>query len=151
MLQIHRSFTPPQTEHAVMPGANLLHMHARNPLELEQSLARGLSPDALQALRDATDLTLETIADIARISYESLNRYRKNAKPLPVEPSTRLYEFARLFERTLEIIPDRAQAQAWLREPVLALGNRSPLETLTSSLGAERVMQILERLEDGVF
>ncbi len=151
MLQAYRSFTPPSTQNAVLAGAGLLQLSARNALELEALLERGLRPEALQTLKEATDLSFQTLASIARISYESLNRYRKSGKALPPEASTHLYEFARLFERTLEVIPVPSEAQAWLREPVLALGNRSPLETLGSSLGAQRVMQILERLDEGVY
>ena len=149
---IHRAFIPPvSAKQAVLPGARLLKLRVRNALELERALERGLSTGSLEALREATNLNLETLAAIAQISYESLNRYRKSAKPLPAQSSARLYEFARVFERTLEVIPDREQAQAWLHEPGAAFAGRSPLETLASSLGAERVMRILERLEDGVY
>ncbi len=136
---------------AVMPGAGLLGLPSRNFEQLETALAQGLQESHLQKLQQSTSLPQKAIAALAGISYETLNQYRQKNKALQNAPSMRLYEFARVFERAIEVIGNQQQANAWLNEPVLALAGNTPLETMKTALGTERVMQILERLDDGAY
>lgn len=147
-----RPYIPPAGTHtAVVPGGRILKLTARNAAQLEAEIERGLPPSSLKLLADAAGLSFQALAPAIGLSYSTLNRRKAAQDRLDGDQSARAYRFARLFERAAEVLGGDDAARSWLREPLLPLGNRSPLEALRSDLGAERVTQLLERLDDGVY
>lgn len=145
-------FVPPAAAvHAAMPGAALLRITARNAGELEAEIERGLPAPVLGWLGQAAGLSLKALAPVLGASYSTLNRHKGRRERLTSDQSSRAYRLSRLVERAFEVIGSEDEARAWLREPVLALGDRTPLDALRTDLGTERVMGLLERLEDGVY
>ena len=63
--------------------------------------------------------------------------------------------FAEMLERiqreTAEYFPSLADAQAWLTSPLLGLGNKSPLDLLTTIRGYDRVREALIGQAYGMF
>jgi hypothetical protein len=56
-----------------------------------------------------------------------------------------------VYQRCLEVFGDNDRPSRWMRSPLLALGNRAPLDLLDTAEGIELVMNILGRIEHGVF
>jgi len=54
-------------------------------------------------------------------------------------------------QRTIEVLGDSEQAKQWLAEPKTIFQGRSPLEYAETETGAEFVLDILGRIEYGVF
>ena len=46
---------------------------------------------------------------------------------------------------------DMAAIDKWLNQPVYALGDNTPANMLSSEIGTQRVLDLLGRLEHGVF
>ena len=65
--------------------------------------------------------------------------------------SARAFRLARLLARAKEVFGSGEEARLWLRQTLLAIGNRIPLEAARTEIGAESVLQVLGRLEDGVY
>ncbi|MBE0497344.1 MAG: DUF2384 domain-containing protein [Campylobacterales bacterium] len=57
----------------------------------------------------------------------------------------------KIIARAEEVIGSRAGAVKWLRSKQPALGNRIPLELISTSEGAEAVSDLLGRIEYGVY
>jgi putative toxin-antitoxin system antitoxin component (TIGR02293 family) len=57
----------------------------------------------------------------------------------------------RLFVRAAEILGSKDRARQWLMNPQRALGGQKPLDYADTEPGAEEVMNLLGRLEQGVF
>ena len=53
--------------------------------------------------------------------------------------------------RAIEVFGTREKALRWLKAPVRALGDRTPLSLLTSAEGVARVQDTLGRVEHGVW
>jgi putative toxin-antitoxin system antitoxin component (TIGR02293 family) len=150
MIQDHAPYTPASAVFdAVLPGAKLLKLKARNVSQLERELDKGLSMKTIESLAAVAQVSLKSLAPILGLGYSTLITYKRKSERLNPEQSARAYHFARILERATEVIGN--EAQQWLSEPVLALAKRTPLETLHSTLGSERVLQLLERLDDGVY
>ena len=49
------------------------------------------------------------------------------------------------------MLGDRASAPRWIRKPNRALGGGSPIELLDLDLGLDAVLNVLGRIEHGVF
>jgi len=56
-----------------------------------------------------------------------------------------------LIERTAEIFKSRDKAKDWMKEPHKALGGKSPAECFMTRSGAEEVLNLLGRIEHGVY
>ena len=104
-------------------------------------------------LRDAVGVTLGEIAPLLGLSPATLHRRtsRTPRKRLRPDESARAYRIARVLARATEVLGSREDARSWLRAPLLAIGKRRPLEALRTESGAELVLQVLGRLEDGVY
>jgi hypothetical protein len=57
----------------------------------------------------------------------------------------------RLWERATEVFGNRNDADDWLDEPLLAIGNRTPREATQSEQDMELVLQVLGRMECGIY
>lgn len=75
---------------------------------------------------------------------------RKQAGRLDPLESDRMARALRLVQRSVAVTCDEAGARTWLHTPNRALGRRTPFETAGTETGAERVFQLLGRLEHGV-
>jgi len=56
-----------------------------------------------------------------------------------------------LIERAAEIFKSRDKAKDWMREPHKALGGKSHAECFMTRSGAEEVLNLLGRIEHGVY
>jgi len=137
----------------MLPGAALLGLVARNWLELENALQQGLPPRVIKILKDEVGVTVGEIAPLLGLSPATLHRRtsQKPRKRLDPHESARAYRIARVLARATEVLGSRESARSWLREPLLAIGNRTPLDAIRTESGAELVIQVLGRLEDGVY
>jgi len=65
--------------------------------------------------------------------------------------SDRLVRFLRVATYAEEIFEERDRAIAWLKSPNRALGGQAPLELLDTDAGSEQVVEILTRIDYGVY
>lgn len=115
------------------------------------ALARkGITKKALVALAKKISLTLEEIADILHISERTLQRYTP-ATLIKTEYTDRAIELAKLYERGTEVLGTPEAFNQWLRHPNMALRNQIPLNLLDTTIGFTMVLNILGRIEHGVF
>ena len=56
-----------------------------------------------------------------------------------------------LTARAIEVLGNREKALRWLKSPVRALGDKTPLSLLTSAEGVTQVQDVLGRIEHGVW
>lgn len=89
------------------------------------------------------------LATQLHISDRTLRRYAAEQR-LPPEASERALQIARVLERAIEVLGSREHAVGWLTDENGALG-AVPLALLGTTFGAERVLQILGRIEDTVY
>jgi len=110
---------------------------------------RGLPYDALLSARKALDLSLQELETSLHLSARSLHR-RRGERLTPVE-SERVMRLVRVAARAEDVLGGRAVALDWLGSPNRALARQRPIDLLDTDLGAERVLQVLGRIEFGVY
>jgi putative toxin-antitoxin system antitoxin component (TIGR02293 family) len=94
---------------------------------------------------------LGALAKVLQLPPRTLAR-RKSGGVLTSAESERLLRLARLFEQAVTVFEgDAPAAGKWLQEPVLGLGNRTPLQLAETEIGARAVEDLLGRLEYGVY
>lgn len=115
------------------------------------SVARkGISKRNLLALAKKLYLTIEEISDILHISERTLQRYEL-ATLIKTEHADRAIELAKLYERGAAVLGSYEAFNRWLRHSNYALKNQVPLTLLDTSIGFTLVLDVLGRIEHGIF
>jgi putative toxin-antitoxin system antitoxin component (TIGR02293 family) len=119
---------------------------AETTLTLAYSVARGLPVSSLDKFA-----ILVAPQDARRFSYRvvpkpTLERRRKEKRPLTSEESDRLARIAKVFAFALDVFRDEAKARSFLDRPHPMLDDKVPLElALATGLGADAVINLLGR------
>lgn len=141
--------------YALLGGQGTIRRPVRNSLEAHDVLISGLPSSALLFLISQVAL-LDTDAVLEKaigISLRTLQRRKKDApgSVLSAEQSNRTWKFAEILSRAADIFGSRAEAEAWLNSPAIGLGQRRPIDLLSTSVGVEAVEDYLTRIEYGVY
>src|SRR5580658_10073422 len=119
--------------------------------QLIDQVQHGLSFKALVSLEAASGMMASEIASMIGIPARTLARRRVAGKLAPDE-SERLLRIATVFEKAVGLFEgDVPAALAWLIAPKKALSQQSPWTFARSELGAREVLDLIGRLEYGVF
>ncbi len=117
-------------------------------LELNDLINTGFPAQALQALKDRFQLTHGELARALGVSEKTVERGVSHGPIRPVT-SDRLYRLARLIGLAAEVLLDETQAIDWLRSPQYGLGDRIPLDLISTDAGSEEVKAELMRIKFG--
>ena len=116
--------------------------------ELVRTVVReGLPKSAFERLKTVIGAPSEIVASVIGIPARTLAR-RKTFKP---DESGSLLRLAATFQKALEVFEDLDAARSWFFSPAVALAGVSPLEFCDTEPGAAEVMNLLGRIEHGVF
>lgn len=78
-------------------------------------------------------------------------RHQQTRKRLSTEQSDRVARTADVFARAHRIFGDAGRANRWMKRPHPELDDRRPLDLLRFSSGAQVVLDLLGRIEHGVY
>lgn len=121
----------------------------RSEVDLAERLEKGLSVNAVRALRARLGLSDEEIYQLVA-PRRTLTRRETEGQPLTAEEADRVVRIARVAARALQVFGARPEyAQEWLRTPQRALGDRPPMLLLSRESGGRAVEELLLALEHG--
>src|SRR5579875_1375224 len=115
----------------MLGGRRVLHRRVSNRLEAHDLLREGLPGHALTHLvEDVALLRAAGHGSLEKAVGISLRTYQRRADApdarLSPEQSGRAWIFAEVLARATALLGDRAEAEAWLDRPALALEGRKP-------------------------
>lgn len=116
---------------------------------LDLMARQGVPRSFVDELAEVFGLQTYDLAPQLHISDRTLRRYSSD-QLLPPDASERALQIARVIERATGVLGTRENAVGWLTDMNGAL-EAVPLELLGTTFGAERVLQILGRIEDTVY
>lgn len=127
-----------------------LGLPERGP-ELHEVLEDGVAYKTYTRLASASGLDSKQLARYVAIPPATLQR-RAKAGRFKQDEGDRLYRFAEVYKSAVELFEgDHERARHWLLTPVRGLGDRQPLEMVVTSAGTDAVLDLIGRLEHGVF
>lgn len=130
-------------------GWSIGQEHAADLDALIARIEAGFTADSVEALRGRLALSIEEMAGLLGMSTRTLGRRLEGGK-LTAEESDRLYRYARLFERAVEVLGSEEKARVWLKKEQWALGSRVPLKIAQYGPGAREITDLLGRIEHGI-
>ncbi len=89
-------------------------------------------------------------AVIAGTSARTLSRLKPDQN-IPQQAAEVTISLMRAYEKAKDIFGSQETAVKWLKSPNTVLGGITPVQAISSRFGAEEVMDILGRIEYGVF
>ena len=113
------------------------------------SANQGVPKSFLIDISEKLSVSVRSLAPLLHISERQLSRYEAD-QILPPDLSERALQIGRVYGRAVAVFGDEEKAVSWLKRPNRVLGS-SPLDVLVTAFGVERVLQILSRLEHGVY
>jgi putative toxin-antitoxin system antitoxin component (TIGR02293 family) len=129
-----------------------LRLPASHGPQLIGAIEEGFDLRILEALRAEIELPHEEVLHLAGISPRTYQRRRSEGKPLRPEESDRVSRLVRVIDATEQLFEsDREAAREWLNRPARGLGGKTPISLLHTETGARDVLQLIGRLEHGVF
>ena len=116
--------------------------------DMKAAIREGFPQSVVQALVEASGLTLQEVALSLDLSIRSL-RHPKHEDRLATYESDRLYRLARIVALAEHFIGSHKNAIDWLKRPNLVLGGIPPLRFLDTELGALQVKNVSGRIGYG--
>jgi putative toxin-antitoxin system antitoxin component (TIGR02293 family) len=110
----------------------------------------GLPGSSVDSLLAALKLSRAEFCVALNIPERTLARRLKEDRLTPDE-SEKVLRLGRIWERSVRVFARDVAAREWLKSPNAALENATPLSLLDADIGAEAVLDLLGRIEHGVF
>lgn len=114
-------------------------------------IRKGFPFSVFTSLRDRAQLSEETIWESLGVAKRTAARRKEQSARWKSEESELLYRLARVLAAATEILGNREKARDWLVAENRALGGAVPIELLDTGIGYQEVMDVLKRVEYGVY
>jgi len=132
-------------------GAAFVGVQASTLGKLIEKIEEGLPYKTFEKLAKLMDVSASELGRVLHIPPRTLIR-RKKSGILSEEESERILRLSRIAYAAFGLFEgDREAAVSWLRRKNRALGGETPLEMSSTEIGGEEVLNLVGRLEHGVF
>ncbi len=111
----------------------------------------GLPASVLECIVKSSAISEEVITQSLRIAKRTVARRKATATRLKPVESELVYRFCRVLVTAADVLGDKAKAREWLLSENQALRGNRPIELLDTSIGFDDVMDVLQRIEHGVY
>ncbi len=136
----------PERDHFHIPAGK----RPKNAAELIAVLKQGVPVSNFRGLAKAMGIAIDDLCRVTGIALRTLRRRKQDGRLTPQE-SERVYRVANVFNGAVTVFGGSAAASTWMREPLLALSGRTPLDYCGTEIGAREVEEILGRIQHGDF
>lgn len=116
-----------------------------------EQILEGLPFAAVENVKARLALTDAGISRLLGIGEATLRRARASGSPLDATTGDRLYRLSTVIAVAEEVLDSAANAKSWLRRAQPGLRGQVPLELIVTQAGADQVINLLRRIEYGVY
>jgi len=123
----------------------------QSEFEFIKILRLGLPSKVIQCVVKSSAISEEVICKSLRIAKRTAARRKASAARLKAAESELIFRFSRVLVTATDILGDRDKARQWLLSENRALNGERPIDLLDTGIGFEDVMDVLHRIEFGVY
>jgi len=110
----------------------------------------GVRKSSLTSLASYLGVTMEKMSSLVHSSHRNIQR-KDEDELLDTLKTEKVLELAAFIKRGIDVIGTEDAFKEWVHSPILALGNRKPVDFLDTTFGIQMVLKVLGRLEQGIF
>jgi len=122
-----------------------------HPLYHIQMSEVGMPFERVKKIQDRLRFTNKEVSGMLHISETTYQRLQKNNTKLDTDASERTIELTELIKIGNDVFGTIDSFKDWLYESNFAMGNKKPIELLSSSIGSRYVRTVLHRIEWGIY
>lgn len=115
-----------------------------------EHLRSGITAEYYFMMAEDSGLSLEELSAIFHVTSRTLRRIQEG-DTLSMDLAEKVLQLRRLYNVGEYVIGDRTAFVGWLRQPLMALEGSTPLSYLDSSFGIDVILDMLGRIEYGVY
>lgn len=108
----------------------------------------GMSFELLDDVQKELDLTQEDLEQALDVSSRTLQRRRKQGKPLSSATSDRLWRILHAYNLAHRALDSRKAARLWMKTPHAVLNDETPLARLDTEPGLREVEDMLSVIDE---
>lgn len=139
-----------ETLNVILGGKHSSKKSVFGDFDLIKLTREGVKKSTLKTLTSYLGINMETMSGLLHTSYRNIQR-KDDDSLLDTLKTERVLELASFTQRGIEVIGSKEAFAEWVQSPLIALGNKRPLDFLDTSFGIQFLIKILGRLEQGVF
>ena len=139
-----------ETLNVILGGKQSLRKSVSGDYDLIKLTREGVKKSTLKTLASYLGITMEMMSRLLHTSYRNIQRKEEDSL-LDTLKTERVLELASFTQRGIDVIGNKDAFADWIQSPLIALGNKKPLDFLDTSFGIQFLTKILGRLEQGVF
>ncbi|WP_242621063.1 antitoxin Xre/MbcA/ParS toxin-binding domain-containing protein [Aeromonas salmonicida] len=124
----------------------------RDPLGAHQWIVAGVAPDTVYRLAELMKTDVGTVCQWAGISRSTLARKLRIEAPLSTSQGTKVYGVVQALDAVRSLHEnDTTKAMSWLSRPARGFGGIAPADVLTTQMGVLAVVDLVGRIQHGVY
>lgn len=123
----------------------------KSDFEFIKIIRTGLPSNVIACVVESSAIGEDVIYKALRIAKRTVARRKATASRLKPVESELIYRFSKVLVTATEILGDRDKARQWLLAENHALHGNRPIDLLDTAIGFEDVMDVLYRIEYGVY
>ena len=120
-------------------------------IDRAEIVRQGLSIESFKRVANYYQLSDAQMSKVVGTSVRTIVRLQKEDKPLNSTWLDRLYRLARVAAQAQDVFESADTATSWLKRPNRGLNGHAPVELLDTDAGTEQVVELLDRIEYGVY
>ncbi len=120
------------------------------PLDLVKLGSEGVVKSQIKHLGEAMCVPNTVLANLLSINIRTMQR-QPEGKHFDRNVSDRAIKLAQLTARGIEVFGGSEEFCDWLQTPCVALGDRTPVSLLVSTVGVDMVDDVIGRIEYGIY
>lgn len=121
------------------------------PAVCQRILSDGLNKkEYIAVAHNVADISEKDFSNLSGISQRTLSRLKPEQK-IPEQAVEVAISVMRIFQKACDLFDTAEDAQKWMKRANTALNGKTPLEAAKNRFGAEEAMNVLLRLEYGVY
>jgi putative toxin-antitoxin system antitoxin component (TIGR02293 family) len=123
----------------------------RSEFEFIEIIRRGLPSEVIASVVKSSAVSEDLICKSLRIAKRTAARRKARSARLKASESELIFRFSRVLVAAQEVLGDKDKAREWLLTENTALHGERPIDLLDTGIGFEDVMDVLRRIEFGVY
>jgi putative toxin-antitoxin system antitoxin component (TIGR02293 family) len=135
---------------SLLGGYRVLGRRLNSDMSCVELIREGLPFASVSAAAEALGLSEEQVLTALRIPKRTAARRKAANGRLSASESERVMRLGRAIAAATDVLGDRANAASWLQGDNRALGG-PPLSLLDTDVGLQQVLDVLGRIEYGVY
>lgn len=135
---------------AILGGNKSVQKTIAGDFDLIALSREGIKKASLSSLAAHLGISMETLSQLLHSSYRNIQR-KSDDDLLDTLKTEKVLELAAFAQRGIDVAGSKEAFIEWLHSPLIALGNKAPLDYLDTTFGIQLALKILGRLEQGVF